>query len=129
MERRAVAWSPSVQPQMDLAHVKHGSTGCGLSFVVLTGSSGTTVPGVGPFHHPALLEGGKAFGPFRTRLHFDAPVRSIDRHPGVKGRMMILAIANDAHQARQVVWRAFCEPQGGGTAVVDACPRDHDGHQ
>ena len=129
MARRAVAWSQSVQPQRPMANVNHGSTGGGLSFRGLTVSSGTPVPGVGPFHHPALLPGGQAFAPFRTRLHCAAPVRSLGRHPGVKRVGMILTIATADHQARKVVWRACGQQHGGGNAVVDACPRAQDGHQ
>src|SRR6266545_2246762 len=129
MENRAVAWSQSVEHEMNLANLNHSRTGCGLSFIVLTVSSVTTIPGVGAFHHPAFLQGCKAFGPFRTHLHFDAPVRSIGRYPGVQMMIVILAIATDEHQAWKVDWREFGEQHGSGNAVVDACTRNQDGHQ
>ena len=129
MESRAVAWSQSVEHEMNMANLNHRRTGCGLSFIVLTVSSVATSPGICPFHHPAFLQRGKAFGPCRTHLHFNTPVRLIGRQPGVKGMIVILAIAKDEHQAWKVDWREFCEQDGSGNAVVDARTRDPDGHQ
>src|SRR5262249_8404308 len=95
MKPRVTARSKSVQHKMYMTDLDHGSTGLCAALIVLTIPSIPTMPGVRPLNHPAFLQRGKAACARRTRLHFDAPARTMLGHPGVQGMVVILLIRKD----------------------------------
>ena len=51
------------------------------------------------------LQGCEALCALRTRLDFDAPLRAMLRHPGVKGVVVIFLIGKDCAETRKVTRR------------------------
>src|SRR3990170_3062451 len=105
---------------MRLADLNHGGARSDRAFVVLAVPSAATVPSVGPFHHPALLQGGESFRSLRTHLYLDAPVRSVRVHPSGKLMVVILVVAEDSAQSRKLGRRNLREQLGSGGPIVDA---------
>src|SRR5215510_10184867 len=117
MNHRTTAWSESVQYQLSMTDLDHSSTRFYTVLLVLTVSSKSPMPGVGPLHYPALLQGRKALRARETCLHFDVPVWTRLRHPGVQSVMGILLIRKERHETRKVVW--------GGLARAGVGPPPH----
>ena len=78
-------------------------TGFGLAFIIFAVAAGAAMPGVGPFHHPALRERDKAGAPHRPFLHFDPPPGPMLFEPRLQVMIVILAIAKDDGEPREIV--------------------------
>src|SRR4029434_4822132 len=89
---------------MYMTDLDHSSTGFYTILIVLTVSSKPTMPGVRPLNHPAFLQGRKAWRAGWPCLHFDMPVWTMCRHPGVQSAIVILLIRKDRDETRKVVW-------------------------
>src|SRR6266850_5434547 len=87
---------------MDVAHIDHGTTRLGCSFIVLAMAPRATMPGVGPLYHPAFLQRREPFGPFRTRLDLEAPHGPMCSHPGGKGVMVLLVVGQDRVETGEI---------------------------
>src|SRR6266566_8885233 len=95
MKHRATAGRESVQHKMYMTDFDHSSTRLCGALIVLAVPAIPAMPGVCAFNHPACLQWGEAARARRTRLHFDAPARTMLGHPGVQSMVMILLIRKD----------------------------------
>ena len=87
------------------------------------------MPGVRPLNHPAFLQGCEALRALRTRLDFDAPLRAMLRHPGVKGVVVIFLIGKDCAETRKVTRRYLSQQLRGRHAVIQTGTGNHNGQQ
>lgn len=78
-------------------------TGFGLALVIFAVATGAAMPRIGRFHPPALGERDKARGTFRAFLHFDSPPGPMLLEPGLQVMIVILAIAKDDGESREIV--------------------------
>jgi len=86
-----------------VAELDHRGTRCGSPLVVFAVPSAFAVPGVGPLDDPPFVEWRKTFRAFRPRFDFDVPRGSVLFQPGVQGMIVILVVAEDGLQSRDVL--------------------------
>src|SRR3989442_2840625 len=127
MKGRMTTGFKSVQHKMNIAHLSHSSTGLYSSFIVFAVSTKPTMPGVRPLNHPAFLQGCEALRALRTRRDFDAPLRAMLRHPGVKGVVVIFLIGKDCAETRKVTRRYLSQQLRGRHAVIQTGTGHHNG--
>jgi len=87
------------------------------------------MPGVGPFHHPALGERDKAKGTFRSLLHCDSPPGPMFFEPCVQVMIVILAIAKDNGESREIFGAEVGEEFDGGGPLIKRGARNQDHEQ
>ena len=104
-------------------------TGFGLAFITFAVAAGAAMPGVGAFHHPALGERDKASGTFRAFLHFDPPPGPLLLEPGLQVMSVILAIAKDDGEPREIVHADLGEELYGGGPLIERGARAQDDEQ
>ena len=74
---RRIRRSQSSQHQLNSTELDHGlSRFCG-SFVIFAGAAGATMPTIGSFDDPSLVNRNEAFRSSGRRLHFDGPLWAI----------------------------------------------------
>ena len=61
------------------------------------------MPGIRLLNHPEFRQGRKTFCAGWTCLHFDAPARTVLRHPGLQSVIVILLIRKDRDKTRKMV--------------------------
>ena len=104
-------------------------TGFGLAFIIFAVAAGAAMPGVGAFHHPALGERDKANGTFRSLLHFDSPPGPRFFEPCVQVMIVILAIAKDNGESRELVGAELGAEFDGGGPIIKRGARNQDHEQ
>src|SRR5712691_11489387 len=119
MKCRVTILSKPVQHKMYITNLDHGSTGLYASFIVLTVTSVPTVPGVCALNHPAFLQRCEAFRALWTRLHFEAPLRTMLGHPRVEIVIVILLIRKDRLQTRHILGGDLSEQDQGGYPIIE----------
>ena len=74
-------------------------TAFGLALIIFAVAAGAPMPGIGPFHHPALGKRNKARASHWPFLHFDSPSRPMLVEPRGQVMIVILTIAeNDSER-------------------------------
>ena len=127
MKRRAIRVRESVQYKMDMTDLDHSSTGFCRALIVLAVPAIPTMPGVCAFNHPVWLQRYEATRARRTRLHFDAPARTMLGPPDVQRRVMLLLIRTDRNETWKSLGRAEAEPGWGCHPIIEASTdTDHD---
>ena len=104
-------------------------TGFGLAFIIFAVAAGAAMPGIGAFHHPALWERDKASSTSWAFLHFDPPSGPMLCEPRVQGMIVILAIAKDDGEPRELVGADLGEEFDGGGPIIERGARDQDDEQ
>ena len=104
-------------------------TGFGLAFIIFAVAAGAAMPGVGPFHHPALGERNKASAPHRSLLHFDPPPGPMFFEPRLQVMIVILAITKDDDESREIFGADLGEEFDGGGPIIERGTRDQDDEQ
>ena len=97
-----IRWSQSSQHQLNGTELDHGFSRLGGSFIIFACAAGATVPTIGSFDDPSLVNRNEAFRSRRRRLHFDGPLRAICFQPCVQRMVAILVVTEDHFQTRQV---------------------------
>jgi len=99
----------------------------GLAFIIFAVAAGAPMPSIGPFHHPALGERDKASGAFWAFLHFNPPSGPMLFEPRLQVMIVILAIAKDDGEAREIVRTDLGEQLDGGGPIIErgTCDQDH----
>ena len=82
------------------------------------------MPGVGPFHHPAFRQWRKARAAFWTFLHFDPPARAMLFEPRLQVMVVILAIAKDDREPREIFYTDLGEEFDRGSPLIQGSTRD-----
>lgn len=104
-------------------------TGLGLAFIIFAVAAGAAMPGVGAFHHPALRHWDKAGAPHRPLLHFDPPPGTILFEPRLQVMIVILAIAKDDGEPREICGVELGKELDGGGPILERGARDQDDEQ
>jgi len=105
-------------------------TGFGLAFLIFAVPSGTSIPGVGAYHYPALGERKKASGAFGAFLHFNPPPGTRGCEPRVQVMIVRLAIATDDGESRELVRADLGKEVDGSDSILQRRARDqHDEQQ
>src|SRR5438552_3257708 len=118
MKLRATTRSEPIQHKVHITDLNHSSTGFYASLIVLTISTGPTIPSVRALHHPAFLQGCEAFRALWTCLHFEVPPRTMHCHPGFEGVIVILRIRKDRDETRKIVRLDVAEQERGRHSVI-----------
>ena len=118
-----------VKHKIDITDLKHSSTGFYPALIVLTISTGSTIPSVRALNHPAFLQGREAFRPLWTGLHCEVPFRPMCGHPGFEGVMVILRVRKDRDETRKLVCRDVAEQDRGRHPVIQTGAGHEDGNQ
>src|SRR5437867_6734284 len=113
MKLWATTRSEPIQHKVNITDLNHSSTGFYASLIVLTISTGPTIPSVRALHHPAFLQRREAFRTLWTCLHFEAPPRTMRCHPGLEGVIVILRIRKDRGETRKIVHLDVAEEDRG----------------
>ena len=101
-------------------------TGFGFAFIIFAVAAGAAMPGVGPFHYPAFRERRKASAAFWTFLHFDPPPRPMLCEPRLQVMIVILAIAKDDREPREILGTDLGEEFDRGGPIIQRGARDQD---
>ena len=114
---------------MYMTDLDHSSTGFYPALIVLTISTGATIPSVRALNHPAFLQGREAFCPLWTGRHFEVPSRPMRGHPGVEGVIVILRIRKDRDETREIMRLDVAEQDRGRHPVIQTGAGHEDGDQ
>jgi len=101
----------------------------GLAFIIFAVATGATLPSLGPFHHPAFRQRDQARAPHRPLLPFAPPSGPMLLEPRVQLMIVILAIAKDDSESREIVRTDLGEQFYGGGPILQPCTRDQDDEQ
>lgn len=115
--------------KMNITDLDHGSTGFYASLIVLTISTGTTIPSVRAFNYPALLQWREAFRTLWTCLHFEMPPRPMRCQPGFEGVIVILRIRKNRDETRKIVRLDVAEEDRGRYPIIETGASNEDGDQ
>src|SRR5438132_12940267 len=129
MKLRATTRSEPIQHKVNVTDLDHSSTGFYTSLIVLTISTGPTIPSVRALHHPAFLQRREAFRTLWTCLHFEAPPRPLRCHPGFESVIVILRIRTGRDETRKIVRLDVAEQERGRHPVIQTGARNEDGDQ
>ena len=121
--------SKPIQHKINITDFDHSSTGFYTSLIVLTVSTGPTIPSVRTLNHPAFLQWREAFRALWTCLHFEVPPRTMRCHPGFEGVIVILRIRKDRDETRKIVRRDEAEQDRGRHPVIQTGAGHEDGEQ
>ena len=114
---------------VEVADSDHRSTRFRASFVVLAVATTATVPRVRSFHDPAFFQGGEPARALGTLLDLDVPLGTICFQPSLQGMVVILVVAEDDAQPREVLRRDLAQQSRCGNAIVQRSGSDQHGHQ
>src|SRR4030095_8525525 len=129
MKLRATTMIEPFNHKINVADLDHSSTGFYASLIVLTISTGPTIPSVRALNHPAFLQWREAFRTLWTCLHFEVPPRPMRCHPGVAGMIVILRIRKDRDETRNLVHLDVTEQGRGRHPVIETGAGNEDGDQ
>ena len=82
------------------------------------------MPGVGPFHYPSRGKRGKTGSAFRALLHFDPPAGPMRFEPRLQVMIVILAIAKDDREPREIFHTDLGEEFDRGGPIIQCGARD-----
>lgn len=94
--------SQTAEHQMAGVDFEHGFAGRNETFVILAVATRTSLPGVGPFDHPAFANGREPQRGFGAGLDFDSPRGALFPQPSVQGMVVVLIVSKDDAQPRQL---------------------------
>src|SRR3989441_7201103 len=129
MKLRATTRIKLIKHKINVTDLDHSSTGFYASLIVLTISTGPTIPSVRALNHPAFLQWREAFRTLWTCLDFEVPPRPMRCHPGVEGVIVILRIRKDRDETRKIVRLDVAEQERGRHPVIQTGAGNEDSDQ
>ena len=121
--------SKLVKHKMHVTDLDHSRTGFYASLIVLTISTGPTMPSVRALNHPAFLQWREAFCPLWTGLHCEVPSHPMRGHPGIEGVIVILRIGTERDETREIMRLDVAEQEGGRSPVIQTGAGNENGDQ
>src|SRR4030081_329109 len=104
-------------------------TGFGLTFIIFAVAAGAAMPSICPFPPPPVWKRNKAGAPSRPFLHFDPPPRPMLYEPRGQVMIVILAIAKDDGEPREIVRADLGEQFDSSGPIIQRGARDQDDKQ
>src|SRR6266850_562930 len=104
-------------------------TGFGLALIIFAVAAGAAMPSISTFHHPTLGERNKAGASHRSCLHFDPPPGPLLLEPRLQVMIVILAIAKNDGEPREIFGADLGEEFDGGGPIIQRRTRDQDDEQ
>src|SRR3989454_8695075 len=129
MKLRATTRIKLIKHKINVTDLDHSSTGFYASLIVLTISTGPTIPRVRALNHPTFLQWREAFCALWTCLHFEAPPHTMRCQPGVEGVIVILRIRKERDETRKIVRLDGAEQGQGRHPIIQTGAGNEDGDQ
>ena len=118
-----------IKHKMNVTDLDHSSTGFYASLIVLTISTGPTIPSMRAFNHPTLRQWREASRALWTCLHFEVPPRTIRCQPACEDVIVILRIRKDRDETRKIMRLDMAEQERGRHPVIQTGAGNEDGKQ
>ena len=123
-------WAETVKHYLNVTKVKLRGTGGWLAFIIFAVAPGAAMPSVRAFYPPSLGKGSKAACPLRAFLHCEPPPGAVLVQPSLQVMVVILAIAKDHAQPRNLFRTNLSEQGEGRRAISQGRTRaQHNEHQ
>ena len=129
MKLRTATRIKLLQHKMNVTDLAHGHTGLDASLIVLTISTGPTIPRVRALHYPALLQWCEAFRALWTGLHCEVPPGSMCSQPRFAGVLVLLRICKHRDETRNIVRLDVAEEDGSRDPVIQTGAGNEHGDQ